>query len=59
MANGTQLSGFGINVADLDRSVEFYTQRARPARRRRKIDLGELHEVLVGGERRPHARSCS
>jgi lactoylglutathione lyase len=48
MANGTHLSGFGINVADLDRSVEFYTN-ALGLEEKTKIDLGELHEVLVGG----------
>jgi catechol 2,3-dioxygenase-like lactoylglutathione lyase family enzyme len=47
--------GFGINVTDLDRSVEFYTNvlgleedEDRP---------GELHEVLVGADDR--TRSCS
>jgi lactoylglutathione lyase len=49
MANGMRLSGFGINVADLDRSVEFYTN-ALGLHEKTKIDLGELHEVLVGGE---------
>ena len=48
MANGTHLSGFGINVSDLDRSVEFYTN-ALGLEEKTKIDLGELHEVLVGG----------
>ena len=49
MANGTHLSGFGINVTDLDRSVEFYTN-ALGLEEKTKIDLGELHEVLVGGD---------
>jgi lactoylglutathione lyase len=49
MANGMHLSGFGINVDDLDRSVEFYTN-ALGLQEKTKIDLGELHEVLVGGE---------
>ena len=48
MTNGMHISGFGINVDDLDRSVEFYTARARPEEKT-KIDLGDLHEVLVGG----------
>ena len=48
MANGTHLSGFGINVTDLDRSVEFYTN-ALGLEEKTKIDIGELHEVLVGG----------
>ena len=49
MANGMHISGFGINVDDLDRSVEFYTS-ALGLQEKTKIDLGELHEVLVGGE---------
>jgi len=49
MANDIHLSGFGINVDDLDRSVEFYTQ-VLGLQEKTKIDLGELHEVLVGGE---------
>ena len=48
MANGMHLSGFGINVDDLDRSVEFYTN-ALGLEEKTKIDLGELHEVLVAG----------
>ena len=48
MANGMHLSGFGINVLDLDRSVEFYTD-ALGLEEKTKIDLGELHEVLVAG----------
>jgi lactoylglutathione lyase len=49
MTNNIHLSGFGINVDDLDRSVEFYTQ-VLGLQEKTKIDLGELHEVLVGGE---------
>jgi lactoylglutathione lyase len=49
MANGMRISGFGINVVDLDRAVEFYTG-ALGLEEKTKIDLGELHEVLVGGE---------
>jgi lactoylglutathione lyase len=49
MTNDIHLSGFGINVDDLDRSVEFYTQ-VLGLQEKTKIDLGELHEVLVGGE---------
>ena len=44
-----RISGFGINVDDLDRSVEFYTH-ALGLHEKTKIDLGELHEVLVGGD---------
>ena len=49
MTNDIHLSGFGINVDDLDRSVEFYTQ-VLGLQEKTKIDLGELHEVMVGGE---------
>jgi lactoylglutathione lyase len=49
MTNGMHVSGFGINVDDLDRSVEFYTN-ALGLQEKTKIDLGELHEVLVGGD---------
>ena len=49
MTNGMSISGFAINVLDLDRSVEFYTT-ALGLTEKTKIDLGELHEVLVGGE---------
>jgi lactoylglutathione lyase len=45
----TRLSGFGINVDDLDRSVEFYTT-VLGLQEKGKFDLGEMHEVLVGGE---------
>lgn len=48
MGSGIQISGFGINVDDLDRSVEFYTV-VLGLQEKTKIDLGELHEVLVGG----------
>ena len=48
MTNSTSISGFGINVTDLDRSAEFYTQ-VLGLQEKTKIDLGELHEVLVGG----------
>ena len=49
MSNGIQISGFGINVDDLDRSAEFYTG-ALGLQEKAKYDLGEMHEVLVGGE---------
>jgi lactoylglutathione lyase len=42
-----QISGFGINVADLDRSAEFYT-RGLGLQEKGKYDLGHMHEVLVG-----------
>ncbi len=48
MTNSMHISGFGINVDDLDRSVEFYTT-VLGLEEKTKIDLGELHEVLVGG----------
>jgi len=48
MTKSISISGFGINVTDLDRSVEFYTQ-VLGLEEKTKIDLGELHEVLVGG----------
>jgi lactoylglutathione lyase len=41
------LSGFGINVADLDRSADFYT-RGLGLLEKGKYDLGHMHEVLVG-----------
>ena len=44
-----QISGFGINVSDLDRSVEFYT-RGLGLQEKGKYDLGHMHEVLVGTE---------
>jgi lactoylglutathione lyase len=46
---GIHISGFGINVDDLDRSVDFYT-RVLGLQEKFKIDIGELHEVLVAGE---------
>jgi len=49
MTNSTHIAGFGINVDDLDRSVEFYTQ-VLGLQEKTKIDLGDLHEVLVGGD---------
>ncbi len=49
MANNVHISGFGINVDDLDRSVDFYT-RVLGLEERMKIDIGELHEVLVAGD---------
>jgi lactoylglutathione lyase len=49
MSNGIQISGFGINVDDLDRSAEFYTG-ALGLQEKAKYDLGEMHEVLIGGE---------
>jgi lactoylglutathione lyase len=42
-----QISGFGINVADLDRSADFYT-RGLGLQEKGKYDLGHMHEVLVG-----------
>jgi lactoylglutathione lyase len=47
--SSTQISGFGINVSDLDRSTEFYT-RALGLQETGKYDLGHMHEVLVGTE---------
>jgi lactoylglutathione lyase len=44
-----QISGFGINVADLDRSAEFYT-RGLGLQEKGKYDLGHMHEVLVGSD---------
>jgi lactoylglutathione lyase len=44
-----QISGFGINVADLDRSADFYT-RGLGLQEKGKYDLGHMHEVLVGNE---------
>jgi lactoylglutathione lyase len=44
-----QISGFGINVADLDRSADFYT-RGLGLQEKGKYDLGHMHEVLVGTE---------
>jgi lactoylglutathione lyase len=45
--SGNQISGFGINVSDLDRSAEFYT-RGLGLHEKGKYDLGHMHEVLVG-----------
>ena len=47
--NSIHISGFGINVDDLDRSVEFYT-KALGLQETMKLDLGELHEVMVAGD---------
>jgi lactoylglutathione lyase len=44
-----QISGFGINVADLDRSADFYT-RGLGLEEKGKYDLGHMHEVLVGSD---------
>jgi lactoylglutathione lyase len=44
-----QISGFGINVSDLDRSTDFYT-RGLGLEEKGKYDLGHMHEVLVGTE---------
>ena len=44
-----QISGFGINVSDLDRSTDFYT-KALGLQEKGKYDLGHMHEVLVGSE---------
>jgi len=44
-----QISGFGINVADLDRSADFYT-RGLGLQEKGKYDLGHMHEVRVGTE---------
>lgn len=48
-ANSIHISGFAINVDDLDRSVEFYT-KALGLQETMKLDLGELHEVMVAGD---------
>jgi lactoylglutathione lyase len=45
--SGNHISGFGINVSDLDRSAEFYT-RGLGLQEKGKYDLGHMHEVLVG-----------
>ena len=47
--SSNQISGFGINVSDLDRSVEFYT-RGLGLQEKGKYDLGHMHEVLIGGD---------
>ena len=47
--SSVQISGFGINVSDLDRSTEFYT-RGLGLVEKAKYDLGHMHEVLVGDE---------
>ena len=50
--SSNQISGFGINVADLDRSTEFYT-RGLGLQEKGKYDLGHMLEVLVGTESDP------
>ena len=47
--SSNQISGFGINVSDLDRSTEFFT-RGLGLQEVGKYDLGHMHEVLVGAE---------
>jgi lactoylglutathione lyase len=47
--SSNSISGFGINVADLDRSADFYT-RGLGLQEKGKYDLGHVHEVLVGTE---------
>ena len=47
--SSVQISGFGINVSDLDRSADFYT-RGLGLHEKGKYDLGHMHEVLVGAE---------
>jgi lactoylglutathione lyase len=47
--SSNQISGFGINVSDLDRSADFYT-RGLGLQEKGKYDLGHMHEVLVGAE---------
>ena len=47
--SSNQISGFGINVSDLDRSTEFYT-RGLGLQEKGKYDLGHMLEVLVGSE---------
>jgi lactoylglutathione lyase len=45
--SSNHISGFGINVADLDRSADFYTL-GLGLLEKGKYDLGHMHEVLVG-----------
>jgi lactoylglutathione lyase len=47
--SGNHISGFGINVSDLDRSTDFYT-RGLGLLEKGKYDLGHMHEVLIGAE---------
>ena len=47
--SSNQISGFGINVSDLDRSADFYT-RGLGLQEKGKYDLGHMLEVLVGTE---------
>lgn len=50
--SSVQISGFGINVSDLDRSADFYT-RGLGLEEKGKYDLGHMHEVLVGPDDGP------
>jgi lactoylglutathione lyase len=50
--SSNQISGFGINVSDLDRSTEFYT-RGLGLQEKGKYDLGHMLEVLVGADGGP------
>jgi lactoylglutathione lyase len=50
--SSNQISGFGINVSDLDRSTDFYT-RGLGLLEKGKYDLGHMHEVLVGTDGGP------
>lgn len=52
MTKGSHISGFAINVDDLDRSAEFYT-KGLGLEEKMKLDLGEMHEVMVGGDGDP------
>jgi lactoylglutathione lyase len=47
--SSVQISGFGINVSDLDRAADFYT-RGLGLQEKGKYDLGHMHEVLVGAD---------
>jgi lactoylglutathione lyase len=47
--SSVKISGFGINVGDLDRSTDFYT-RGLGLQEKAKYDLGHMHEVLVGDD---------
>jgi len=49
MSNGIRISGFGINVDDLDRAAEFYTG-ALGLQEKGKYDLGEMHEEFAHGD---------
>ncbi len=43
----SQISGFGINVSDLDRSTEFYT-RGLGLQEKGQVRPRHMHEVLIG-----------